>query len=88
MKFGDYIMIEHKFSVGQLVYIHYHKDGEYYPAKIVDIERCRKWVPRPGSHQKPSEEYEYTGRYGVEFTETNPTIIDLPYFWSHEIIEA
>ena len=75
----------HKFSLGQLVYIKYHKDDRFYPARIVDIENCRKWVPRPGSYQKPSEEYEYTGRYGVEFTETNPTIIDLPYFWSREI---
>lgn len=78
-------MSEHKFSINQLVYIKYHKDCKFYPARIVDIEQCRKWIPRHGTYEKPPEEYEYTGRYGVEFTETNPTIIDLPYFWEQEI---
>lgn len=76
-----------KFAIGQLVYIKYHKDGLLYPARIVDIEQCRKWVPRYGSYEKPSGEYVYTGRYGVQFTETNPTIIDIPYFWPKEIFE-
>ena len=75
----------HAFAIGQLVYVKYHKDNQFYPARIVDIEQCRKLVPRPGTYEKPSDEYEYTGRYGVQFTDVNPTIIDVPYFWEHEI---
>lgn len=73
------------YQIGQEVYIKYHKDQQFYPAKIVDIEQCKKCVGRPTHYEKDSTEYELTGRYGVQFTDINPTIIDIPYFWEREI---
>jgi hypothetical protein len=80
-----------KFELNQLVFIIYHKDGKKYPAKIVDIESCPEYARDrfgrfPHGITQENIKQTTTGRYGVQFLEINPTIINIPYFWEKEIV--
>lgn len=59
--------------------------GNQYKGIIIDVEECHEYDEAFAKRSGYANPLVKTGRFGIKFDDTNPTLIDVPYFYSRDI---